>query len=260
MTFTAAAPALQGTMVDIAIAGGGAVRGYLVGSDATPAAPKPGMVVIHEWFGLNDQIRQTCDAFAQAGYVVLGADLYRGELALDVDRARVLIGQLDAAHALASLHACCAYLRALPGCTGKLASLGFCLGGGWALNSAIAGDVDAAVIYYGNVQRTDAQIGRIACPLLAHFGSRDEVFTPDTVRTFAAQLQAAGKSFELHWYDAGHAFANPYRPNHDAPCAALAWQRTLAFLQRRLAAHHDPGLPGTASMNIPHASRPGLTP
>jgi carboxymethylenebutenolidase len=235
MTTTAAnVTALQGVGVAIAIPDGSTVRAYLTGIDANAVAPKPAIVVIHEWFGLNDQIRRTCDAFAQTGYIVLGADLYRGELAHDVDHARVLIGKLDEAHALASLRACCAYLRAMPGCSGRLASLGYCLGGGWALNLAIAGDIDAAVIFYGNVQRTDAQLDRIDCPVLAHFGSRDEVFTPDTVRTFAAQLHAGGKSLELHWYDAGHAFANPHRPHYDAPSASLAWQRTLAFLGQRL--------------------------
>jgi carboxymethylenebutenolidase len=226
--------ALQGTMVDVVLSDGGCARAYLAGL-ADIATPKPGIVVIHEWFGLNDQIRQACDALASAGYVVLGADLYRGALAADVDRARVLIGQLDEAHALDALSACCAYLRALPGCTGKLAALGFCLGGGWALNLAIAAEVDAAVIYYGNVERSSAQVSAIACPLLAHFGTRDAVFTPDTVRRFADQLQAGGKSLELHWYDAAHAFANPYRPNYDAHGAVIAWQRTLAFLRQRLA-------------------------
>jgi carboxymethylenebutenolidase len=216
--------------VDIALPDGTSMRGWLARPVTLPA---PTIVMVHEWFGLNPQIIETCQRLADAGYLVLGADLYRGEVAKDVDAARMLIQTVDDDAALATLGACAAYLRASPDGNGRVASMGYCLGGGWALNMAIAGQVDSAVVFYGNVERSDAQVAQIRCPLLGHFGERDEVFIPSTVKALAVQLEAAGVAdHQLHWYPAGHAFANPSRPLYDAQSASLAWQRTLQFLQR----------------------------
>ncbi|MET0544316.1 MAG: dienelactone hydrolase family protein [Variovorax sp.] len=220
--------------IDIPLRDGGSMRGWL----ARPAVlPAPAIVLVHEWFGLNTQIIETARRLAEEGFVVLCADLYHGAVASDVEGARTLIQTIRDDEALATLAACAAWLHASPDCNGKVASMGYCLGGGWALNMAIAGSVDAAVVFYGNVVHTDAEIAQIHCPLLGHFGERDEVFTPPTVHVLAGQLQAADVAdAELHWYPAGHAFANPYRPLYDAPSAALAWQRTLDFLRRTCAA------------------------
>ncbi len=216
--------------VDVPLPDGTAMRGWL----ARPATlPAPAIVLVHEWFGLNAQILETCRQLADAGFLVLGADLYRGRVAQDVEGARRLIQTIRDDEALTTLNACTAFLRNTPECNGKVAAMGYCLGGGWALNMAIANMVDAAVVYYGNVVHSDAEVAQIRCPLLGHFGERDEVFTPPTVHALAAQLDAAGVAdHQLNWYPAGHAFANPYRPLHDAPSAALAWQRTLDFLHR----------------------------
>jgi carboxymethylenebutenolidase len=213
----------------VPLADGAAMRGWLVEPARRPAAA---LVLVHEWFGLNVQIRETCEALAAEGFLVLAADLYQGEVAPDVETARTLIQTIVPAEASATLGACAAWLRSLPACNGRVASMGYCLGGGWALNMAIARQVDAAVIYYGHVERSDDEVAQIACPLLGHFGEQDAVFTPPTVHALIAQLRAQGADTQgLHWYRAGHAFANPYRPLHDPASAALAWRRTLDFLR-----------------------------
>ncbi|CAN7777354.1 dienelactone hydrolase family protein [Variovorax sp. LjRoot175] len=139
------------TNVDIPLPDGTTMRGRIARSAILPV---PGIVMVHAWFGLNAQIIETCEQLAEAGFLVLGADLYHGDVAKDVAGARTLIQTIRDDEALATLCACAAFLRASPDCNGKVTSMGYCLGGGWALNMAIAGSVDAAVVFYGNVERS----------------------------------------------------------------------------------------------------------
>lgn len=115
--------------------------------------------------------------------------------------------------------------------TGKVASIGWCFGGGWALNAALAEPVDATVVYYGNVAKTADELKPLEGPVLGHFAEKDGWINHAMVDGFAAAMTKAGKRLEAHWYDADHAFANPTGARYDEADAKLAWERTLAFLK-----------------------------
>ena len=118
---------------------------------------------------------------------------------------------------------------------GKVATLGWCFGGGWSLNASLATAVDATVIYYGNVAKSADELANLNSPVLGHFGTLDKNINQEMVSGFEASLKAAGKSdYEFHWYEADHAFANPSGARYDEEDAALAWSRTTAFLAAKL--------------------------
>ena len=117
---------------------------------------------------------------------------------------------------------------------GKLATIGWCFGGGWSLNASLAAPADATVVYYGSVAKTEDQLARLKGPVLGHFATKDQWINEDMVGGFEKAMAAAGKPFETHWYEAEHAFANPSGGRYDETDATLAWQRTLAFLKLHL--------------------------
>lgn len=205
--------------------------GFLARPDGGPSAA---VVVIHEWWGLNKQIEDTCRRFAEGGYLALGADLFNGQTTDNAERAREMMLAIDKKQTLETLFSAVKYLRLDEDCTGKVAGVGFCFGGAWSLNMAIAGEVDAAVIYYGNVDRPSEEIRNISCPLLCHFGLQDTGIKPETVREFEGKLKSERKDYELHWYPAGHAFANPERPAFHKESAEMSWGRTTNFLRTTL--------------------------
>ncbi len=209
----------------------GRVRAALARPEATPA---PGIVLIHEWWGLNDQIKSVAADFARQGYLALAIDLYGGEVATDRERARELAGGVDPEVATDVLVAWAEWLKDHPDCTGRIGVVGWCFGGGWSLNLSLATPVDATVIYYGRVGKSAEELKALHGPVLGHFATQDRFITVDMVKGFEQALAAADKPAEIHFYDADHAFANPTGARYDADDAALAWERTIAFFDRHL--------------------------
>lgn len=227
-----AAPPARGT--DVEIAGG---RAYLsLPPNAT--APMPAVVVIHEWWGLNDHIKHWADRLAEDGYAALAVDLYGGQVATTSEQAMAIMRAVDETRAKEILTAAHRFLRedARIQAT-RRGVIGWCFGGAWALQQAILQpDLDAAVIYYGRLVTDEAALSGIRAQLLGVFANRDQSIPPDAVAGFAQALQRAGKSIELHQYDADHGFANPSGAHYETDDAADAWSHVRAFLTRTLKA------------------------
>jgi carboxymethylenebutenolidase len=202
------------------------------------AGPFPGMIVIHEWWGINDQIKAVTKQFAEQGYVSLAVDLYQGKIAKDRDQAQSLSQSLSKENAVADMRAGMAFLKARPNVQGdKLGSIGWCMGGGYSLFLAMASpDLAACVIYYGNVTSEPEELGPIACPLLGIFGEDDPVVPVADVKAFEESIRKLNKDITVHIYSgAGHAFANPTNSaGYRADAAEDAWDKTMAFLGRQL--------------------------
>lgn len=200
------------------------------------AATAPAVLLIHEWWGLNDQIKAVAAELAKEGYVALAVDLYGGKVATTPEEARAYVGAVDAADATATLVAWMNWLRAHSKGSGKLATIGWCFGGAWSLNASLAAPADATVIYYGRVPDSAATLAALKGPVLGHFAGKDQFITADKmVPAFQAALAKAGKAASIHVYpDSDHAFANPTGARYDAEDAATAWRRTLAFLNANL--------------------------
>jgi carboxymethylenebutenolidase len=215
---------------------GDTVRAYLASPRRREAAP--GVLVIHEWWGLNDWVKQQADALAKEGYVALAVDLYRGKVASEVMEAHELSRGLPEDRALRDLKAGFQYLRRLPQTRGKrVGVIGWCMGGGWALTLALnEPQLGACVIYYGRLLTDEAALKRIACPVLGIFGDRDRGIPVELVRAFETEMRRLRKRVEIHIFpNAGHAFANPNnQQGYHREAAEKAWQITLQFLQRTL--------------------------
>ena len=210
--------------------------GYL--STPSGAGKKPAIVVIQEWWGLNDFIQKKADGFAREGYVALAPDLYRGKVATDPDTAHQLMRGLPEDRALRDLKGAVAYLRSRPDVDGvHIASIGWCMGGGYSLSLALAEPtLSGAVIDYGRLLTDDATIASLKVPLLGNFGGKDQGISPDSVREFERKAKAAGKSVDFKIYpEAGHAFASsPAQASYRADDAKDADARADAFLRKVL--------------------------
>lgn len=204
---------------------------------ALPAAEKaPAVILIHEWWGLNDQIKAVAAELANLGYVALAVDLYGGKVASTPDEAKALMGDLDPEIAKETMVGWVDYLKKHARVNGKVATLGWCFGGGWSLNTSIATPVDATIIYYGNVTKTANDLKALNGPVLGQFGKLDKSINQEMVSGFEQEMDKAGKKDRLtvYWYDADHAFANPTGARYDEANAKLAWERTLEFLKTHL--------------------------
>ena len=202
---------------------------------APSASPAPSVVLIHEWWGLNDQIKAVAADFVGRGYGALAIDLYGGNVATTPDEAKAYMQALTNEEAFETCGAWIDWLRAREDATGAVGTVGWCFGGGWSLNASLVRPVEATVIYYGNVERTAEELAPLAGPVQGHFGLKDARINQEMVSGFETAMEKAGKSFETYWYDADHAFANPSGGRYDAEDAALAWERTSAFLDAHLA-------------------------
>jgi carboxymethylenebutenolidase len=216
--------------------GGKPARGYL-------AAPKeakgslPGLIVIHEWWGLNDNIRSMTRRLAGEGYRALAVDLYGGATADNPDAAMKLVNGVMGNHAAAeaNLKQAVAYLKGKG--VKKIGVIGWCFGGGWSLATALLApnDIDATVIYYGHLESDPAKLATLKSPVIGFFGAADNSIPAASVHAFEAELKKQGKPVEVQIYDgAGHAFANPSGGNYRPEAAKDAWQRTTAFLAKYL--------------------------
>jgi len=229
----------MGTMISYQRPDGRAVNGYL----AAPAIPDgaPGVVVIQEWWGLNDQIKGVADRLAAAGYRALVPDLYRGRLALEANEAEHLMDGLDFGDAASQdIRGAAQYLKASG--SARVGVTGFCMGGALTILASIhAPELDAGVIWYGVPPLEYVDATRIRIPLLGHWALHDEAFPIAKVDSLETMLQAAGVAHTFHRYDAKHAFANELSDSrnlpflkHDPAAAALAWRRTMEFLATHL--------------------------
>jgi carboxymethylenebutenolidase len=217
---------------------GKSIAGYLAEPAATAA---PGVVVIQEWWGLNDQIKGVADKLAAAGYRALVPDLYRGQVALDAHEAEHLMTGLNFGDAAGQdVRGAVQHLKA----TGsrKVAVTGFCMGGALTVLSAVnVPEADACVIWYGVPPLEYVDPSRIKTPLLGHWATEDTAFPIAKVDALEQKLRAAGVPFEFHRYRAKHAFANETADakkldflKYDPAAAELAWRRTMDFLAERL--------------------------
>lgn len=217
--------------VSIPVAGGQPLRASL----ALPAKlPAPTVMLIHEWWGLNDQIKAVAAELAQAGFMALAVDLYGGKQASSAEEAGTLMKAVDAAVAESQVAAGVDWLRAETRSTGKVGTVGWCFGGGWSLRASVARPVDATVVYYGDVSLPSTRLARLQGPVVGHFASRDQWINRAMVEGFERAMADAGKTLTVYWYDADHAFANPTGARYDAEDAKLAWDRTLDFYHANL--------------------------
>jgi len=219
--------------VSIDTPSGGKATGVLALPAKTPA---PTLLLIHEWWGLNDQIKAVAAEFAKEGYIALAIDLYGGKVASSPTDAMAYMKATDAKAATEQVVAATGWLRTHGKGTGKVGTVGWCFGGGWSLNASVAAPVDATVIYYGRVTSPAAALKALKGPVLGHFGTQDKSIDKAMVAGFEKEMAAAGKTDTLtvHWYEADHAFANPTGGRYDAADAKLAWERTLAFYRKHL--------------------------
>lgn len=230
---------MNGTMVEFSATGGtdgGHAVGYL---SLPPSGHGPGLLVLQEWWGLVDHIKQLADRFAAAGFVALAPDLYRGEQATTPDDANRLLMALDMPQTARALRGGAEYLRGLDAVSPKtVGAIGFCMGGQLALYSATAHPdvIDAVVDFYGIFNpKVPVDLSALRAPVQSHFGEHDKSIPRERAEALMAEVSATGVRAETYFYDAGHAFFNDTRDavyNPDA--AAMAWERTLEFLRQTL--------------------------
>ncbi len=208
----------------------------------TPAGkgPFPALVVIHEWWGLNDWVKEQASKLADQGYVTLAVDLYRGKVASTPDEAHELSRGLPHDRAGRDLLAAASYLRSLKNVDpGRIGSIGWCMGGGYSLDLALEDPrLAATVINYGRLATSVDSLQKIHAPILGLFGGQDRGIPVTDVRNFEQQMKQLGKSVEIVIFpEAGHAFENPgNKTGYRAGDAAEAWAKTVAFLRRTLQA------------------------
>ena len=200
--------------------------------------PFPGIVVIHEWWGLNDWVKEQASKLGDQGYEALAIDLYRGKVATTSEMAHELTRSLEGKRLMRDLHAAFAFLQSQPSVRpDRIGSIGWCMGGGFSLDLALSEPtLAAAVINYGELETDPGELKKIHAPILGLFGAQDHGITPEEVRKFEAALKQMGKPIEVTIYpDAGHAFENPRNKDAYRPAdTADAWKRTLAFLASTL--------------------------
>lgn len=227
------AQAAAAKLQDVAIttAGGKTVKASL----ALPSTgPAPAIVLVHEWWGLNDQIKTVAAEFAKLGYVALAVDLMDGSVATTRDAARSQMQAVNGSEATDTMKSWIDWVRAHEATTDKIGTVGWCFGGGWSLNGSIAAPVDATVVYYGRVNKTAQELQSLKGPVLGHFATQDKFIDKPMVDGFEQAMSESGKPLTVHWYEADHAFANPTSARYDQDDAKLSWERTVAFFKQHL--------------------------
>ena len=218
-------------------------QGYLVypvSSNDTVGKKLPAVVMIHEWWGLNENIKNMANLLAKQGFVVLAADLYKGEVANNPERAMELvqIARNNQNNSINNLQSAVKYLSLLPNVdSSKITSLGWCFGGGQSLQLALNSQehpLAATILYYGTPLVTDkALLSKIKWPVLGIFGDKDQAIPVEEINQFGTSLNQSGITNNIHIYKGlGHAFANPSGDNYAPKETEDAWQKTLSFLKK----------------------------
>jgi carboxymethylenebutenolidase len=206
----------------------------------TPAgkAPFPAIIVIHEYWGLNDWVKEQASKLSDQGYVTLAIDLYRGKVATTPDLAHEIMRGVPEDRAKRDLHAAFEFLALQANVRkDRIGAIGWCMGGGYSLDVALQEPALAAdVINYGHLATDPEALKKINAPILGSFGGQDHGITPDDVHKFEATLKQLGKQIDVKIYDdAGHAFENPNnKDGYRAADAVDAWMRTVDFLAMTL--------------------------
>jgi carboxymethylenebutenolidase len=206
----------------------------------TPAGkgPFPAIIVIHEWWGLNDWVKDQASKLADQGYEALAIDLYRGKVATTPDMAHEIMRGVPEDRAKRDLHAAFEFLQSQPNVKkDRIGAIGWCMGGGYSLDVALQEPTLAAdVINYGHLATDPDALKKINAPILGLFGALDQGIPPADVKKFGETLDKMGKKIDIKIYDdAGHAFENPNnKTGYRADDAADAWNRTVDFLAENL--------------------------
>ena len=241
----AAAPAVP--LLEQEVAYGEGQKTNLVGFLAMPqdaAEPLPGIIVIHEWWGLNDQVKTMARRLAAEGYVALAVDLYGGATATTPDKAQALMTALlaDPESGRKNLRQAYDYLEKYA-LAPRIGSVGWDLGGSWAMQTALLypDQLDALVIYYGQLAVDRDQLAKLRLPILGFFGSEDKSIPAHDVQNFRTTLSELGKNAEvLIMIGADHGFANPTGTNYNERSATEAWAKTFEFLKHNLKVTAEP--------------------
>lgn len=202
----------------------------------------PAVVMIHEWWGLNDNIKNMAETLAKEGYVVLAVDLYNGKVANTAESAQNLVSKVreNPSESINNLQHAVSYLASLENVnSSKIASLGWCFGGGQSLQLALNTEQEyplaATIIYYGNLVSDQESLSKIKWPVLGIFGDQDQSISVQSVKQFEDALNANGITNEIYIYKGvGHAFANPSGDNFAPQETQDAWQKTVSFLNKYL--------------------------
>lgn len=205
--------------------------------------PLPAIIVIHEWWGLNDNVRAMADRLAGEGFIVLAVDLFGGESATSPEQARQQMLRVveNSQAANENMRQAYEFVDSTAGAP-RIGSLGWCFGGGWSLNAAMLfpDELDATVIYYGQVTDDEEKLRPVSSPILGLFGAQDQGITVESVQSFEAALERLRKNHDIHIYPGvDHAFANPTGTAYNAAAAEDAWQKTVEFLNLHLAINGD---------------------
>ena len=237
LIFCLAVPAFGATAKNVSYkSGDDTVHGILY----TPAGkgPFPGIVVIHEWWGLNDWVKEQASKISDLGYVTLAIDLYRGKVATTPEEAHEIMRGVPEDRASRDLHAAVGFLISQPDVKkDRLGAIGWCMGGGYSLDVALQEPaLKADVINYGHLTTDRESIAKIHAPILGIFGGQDRGISVDDVKKFEQALKQQGKKVEIVIYpDAGHGFENPNnKDGYRAADATNAWQRTVKFFAATL--------------------------
>ncbi len=221
------------TRVDFDSKNGTHIHGELKEPAGTGKAPA--LLVVQEWWGVNDHIRSLVDRFAEAGFLALAPDLYHGKTTKDAGEAGKLMGALDWKVAVEDVAGAFAFLEKHPRSNGKVGITGFCMGGAVALASAAQLPGLRAVVPFYGIPDASTDFSKLNGPVLGHFAKRDQYIPAAGAEGLGKRLRDAGKSAEIHLYDADHAFVNDTRPEvYNAAEAKVAWERTLKFLHAEL--------------------------
>ena len=227
----AQAQAQKGEMVRLSVPQYGDISAYFARSEQAKA---PVILLIHEWWGLNNQIKIMAEDIRAKGFHALAIDLFKGSVATTRAKARTQTSSVNVDQAHDVIRRWVSWAKSTG--NGKIATIGWCFGGGWSLQAALRNRLDAAIIYYGRLNASAEQLAGLKTPLLGHFGVLDKSITPEMVGNFQKQLRQANKQnlFTAHWYTADHAFANPSGGRYDQDDALLAWARSHSFLVSHL--------------------------
>jgi carboxymethylenebutenolidase len=237
MTSYAPAQPVSGAAVIYHTVEGQGIEGWLARPD-TASGDLPALIVIHEWWGLNDNIRRAAERLAGEGYVTLAVDLHRGNTA-DTPKDAMQMGRVLGENedvALANLKDAIAYLKSADG-VARIGVIGWCQGGKWSMLTALnyPADIDATVVYYGRVTDDETELAVLDMPVLGVFAGDDFIVPPKLAYRFAAAMEDQKKDLEFYMYrDAAHAFSNPSGQDYNPEAAADAWIHTTAFLARNL--------------------------